>query len=166
MAMRQTEELLNRVISALDRIQSQVESGLKVESVDDPIAVAQLQAALEKTEKENLSLKEQLEKLQDTQSEEGTKNSADAQQATIIQHNDEIQRLRESNLQLRELVAALREANQELVGDAELVNASFSAELEGVRSERAADIAQMTTLIDQLSPLLQVDNERDAEKEK
>ncbi len=162
MAMENTEELLNRIISALDRVQSQVESGVVSQRTNDLDVISQLQAELATDKKLNAELKATVAQLQKSPGIKDTLSDTNAEQLSVVEVNAEIQRLRQSNLQLQEIAAKLREANQELAGNSELINASLSAELEALRSERAADAAQLTIIINQLWPLL-AGNEGDAE---
>ncbi len=162
MAMENTEELLNRIISALDRVQSQVESGVVSQRTNDLDVISQLQAELAADKKLNAELKATVAQLQKSPGIKDTLSDTNAEQLSVVEVNAEIQRLRQSNLQLQEIAAKLREANQELAGNSELINASLSAELEALRSERAADAAQLTIIINQLWPLL-AGNEGDAE---
>ncbi|MEP2891186.1 hypothetical protein [Tateyamaria sp.] len=66
----------------------------------------------------------------------------------------ELQRLRKANDQLRQSNVALRAANQEGVGEPDLINTSMVSELESLRAARAADVAEASSIISALTPLL------------
>lgn len=66
----------------------------------------------------------------------------------------DVQRLRQSNEQLRAVNAALREANQAAVGEPSLINRAMLAELEGLRATRATDAAEAGAILARLEPLL------------
>lgn len=66
----------------------------------------------------------------------------------------DLQRLRLSNDQLREVITALREANAGGVGDPSLINKAMLAELEGLRATRATDMAEAGAVLAKLEPLL------------
>ncbi|MCH9832656.1 MAG: hypothetical protein K0U49_04725, partial [Alphaproteobacteria bacterium] len=61
--------------------------------------------------------------------------------------------------QLRQSNSDLRKANEEGVGEPDLINKSMLAEIESLRAARAADVAEANIILGALTPLLdQVDN--------
>ncbi|MEO0865632.1 MAG: hypothetical protein AAFY39_13820, partial [Pseudomonadota bacterium] len=73
----------------------------------------------------------------------------------------ELQRLRQANEQLRQSNDALRQANQDGVAEPHLINKAMLAELEALRAARAADIAEATSILGALEPLLDAPAEED-----
>ena len=83
-----------------------------------------------------------------------TKAASEAVQTRVAAMDLELQRLRKANDQLRQSNAALRTANEEGVGEPHLINKAMLAELEGLRAARAADVAEASSIIGALAPLL------------
>lgn len=67
----------------------------------------------------------------------------------------EIENLRRSNADLRDLLARLRSAMEEGLPSVELVNRAMKAELDALRATRAADRAELDAVIDELRPLIE-----------
>ena len=61
-------------------------------------------------------------------------------------HGLELERMRRASANLREELRALREAQASGVSDPELINQAMLAELEALRAERFAEIAELDTL--------------------
>lgn len=66
----------------------------------------------------------------------------------------EVQRMKKTNIQLRETIRTLREAMEQDVGAPHLINKSMLAELEALRAARAAEMAEMDEILGGLEPLL------------
>jgi hypothetical protein len=64
----------------------------------------------------------------------------------------ELQRMRKTNIQLREQLRMLREAADGV--DAGLVNKSMQVELDALRATRASEIAEMDEILAELAPLI------------
>lgn len=150
--MSDIDGLQQRLTAAMDRIATGLE-GLDTAGADDTAA---LQAALDDERVANAQLTERVRKLSERQeaATSEAKAVADAAQARVQELDLELQRLRKANEQLRESNAALRTANEEGVGEAHLINKSMMAELEGLRAARAADVAEASSIIGALTPLL------------
>jgi transposase-like protein len=65
----------------------------------------------------------------------------------------DLQRMRKTVIQLRETQRALREGQAAGVADAGTLNAAMAAEIEALRLERQADLAEMEAIIAALKPL-------------
>ncbi|TDK50337.1 hypothetical protein [Antarcticimicrobium luteum] len=76
------------------------------------------------------------------------------QAETAARLDMDVQRLRQSNDQLRAVNATLREANEASVGEPSLINKAMLAELEGLRAARATDAAEAGAILARLEPLL------------
>ena len=150
--MSDIEGLQQRLTAAMDRIATGL-SGLDTAGGNDTAA---LEAALEDERLANAQLTERVRKLSDAQNAAAAdaEAAANAARARVEELDLELQRLRKANDQLRESNAALRTANEEGVGEPHLINTSMMAELEGLRAARAADVAEASSIIGALAPLL------------
>ncbi len=79
----------------------------------------------------------------------------DRLKARIESQDVQFQRLKSANAQLRESVAILRDRNAEFLPDADAIDQSMRAELESLRSTRAADVDEMDTILQELKPLVE-----------
>ncbi|WP_299041236.1 hypothetical protein [uncultured Tateyamaria sp.] len=150
--MSDIDGLQQRLTAAMDRIATGL-GGLDAAGADETAA---LQAALEDERVANAQLTERVRKLSDAQAAATAEAeaAADAARARVEELDLELQRLRKANDQLRTSNAALRAANEEGVGEPHLINTSMMAELEGLRAARAADVAEASSIIGALAPLL------------
>ncbi|WP_299657551.1 hypothetical protein [uncultured Tateyamaria sp.] len=150
--MSDIDALQQRLTAAMDRIATGL-GGLDAAGADDTAA---LQAALDDEKVVNAQLTERVRRLSERQdSAEADAKAATAAAETRMSELDlELQRLRKANEQLRESNAALRAANEDGVGEPHLINKSMMAELEGLRAARAADVAEASSIIGALTPLL------------
>jgi DNA repair exonuclease SbcCD ATPase subunit len=83
-------------------------------------------------------------------------------EATIIRLNARIenqdiqfQRLKSATAQLRESIGILRARNADMLPDPAVINQAMIAELEALKSTRAADVAEMDTILEELKPLVE-----------
>lgn len=154
--MSDIRDLEARVKSAIDRIELGLDGLQAPGPVVDPQEIARLEGQL----KEERVAREELEaRLVDLQAEHDGQMSelsakAEAQRIQMQDLDDTLQRLRQANALLRENNLALREANQDGVADPQLINKSMLAELEALRSTRAADKAEADAIIGALRPML------------
>ncbi len=74
--------------------------------------------------------------------------------AAMSRLDDDLQRLRKANEQLRNTVDELRAAAEEGVTDADMLNRATTAELEAIRAARASDAAEAHAVLARLEPLL------------
>lgn len=74
--------------------------------------------------------------------------------AAMSRLDDDLQRLRKANEQLRETVDELRTAAEQGVSDADMLNRATAAELEATRAARASDAAEAHAVLARLEPLL------------
>ncbi|MDA7964865.1 hypothetical protein [Ruegeria sp.] len=74
--------------------------------------------------------------------------------AAMSRLDDDLQRMRKANEQLRASVDELRAASQDGVPDAELLNRATVAELEATRAAQATDAAEAHAVLARLEPLL------------
>lgn len=150
--MSDIDALQQRLTAAMDRIATGL-GGLDAAGADEAAA---LQTALEDERVVTAQLTERVRKLSERldQAEAQATAAVEAATARVAELDFELQRLRTANEQLRESNAALRTANEEGVGEPNLINKSMMAELEGLRAARAADVAEASSIIGALTPLL------------
>ncbi len=164
--MNEIEELQSRIAAAMDRIGAGV-AGLGAQ--EDIGVVEELRAKLDEEKLANAQLDERLTTLKskhaaemsaqkaelDNSAEMETIRAETATQAEAMALLDmDVQRLRQANDQLRDSNAALRNANEEGVGEPHLINKAMLAELESLRASRATDTAEVSAVLAKLGPLL------------
>lgn len=143
--------LEGRITAALDRIRQ----GLAAAS-EQTAADPGLQAALEQERAQNAELIERvriLKERQDTQVASLTLR-AETQSKHLMKLDEELQQLRASNVQLRDMNARLRETVTTGLAP-ELHDAAVAAELEALKVQRSADAAEVDAILDELKPLIE-----------
>jgi len=152
--MSQIEDLGQRITAALDRIDRAVE-GMGASA--DASEVADLKQALEDERLANAQLEERVKAIKDKQ--DARLSELEANEAknreTLAELDDQLQRLRKANEQLRKNNVALRDANSEGVGEPHLINKAMLAELEGLRASRSSDASEAAAILDALKPLVE-----------
>ncbi|MFU1476345.1 hypothetical protein ACM25N_00980 [Roseovarius sp. C7] len=162
--MSDIDALQGRIMAALDRI-GQGLDGLDQQDVSTSSSddVAQLRQELEdeklvtaQLEERNKTLSQRLKELEaaDGAASAERKATEAARKEALRKLDAELQSLRLANQQLRDNNAALREANQTGVVEPHLINKSMMAELNGMRAARAADEAEMKTILAELEGAL------------
>ncbi len=162
--MSDIDALQQRLTAAMDRIAYGVGNLDPRASAD----TAALQAALDDEKIANAQLTERVRKMAERQDSvlAEARAASEAAQARMASMDLELQRLRKANDQLRQSNAALRAANEDGVGEPHLINKAMMAELEGLRAARAADVAEASSIIGALAPLLdQIDVQGEEEDE-
>jgi len=151
--MSDIEELQRRITAAMDQVAFGLDKMAAASAGPDEDTLRQL----EEERTANAQLEERVRSLR-------AKSEADlealreqvAESATQMAQLDlELHRVRRANAQLTDACAALREANAEGVGEPHLINKSMLAELEGLRAARAADVAEASTILANLQPLVE-----------
>lgn len=155
--MSNIDELQGRLAAAMDRIAKGMEPLGKVTAGPDP----ETAQALEDERTANAQLTERVRALSTRTDAEMAQMRAQVEetQARMAQLDVELQRVRRANQQLLDASEALRQANAEGVGDADLINQSMLSELEALRAARASDIAESSAILAALGPL--VENAKD-----
>lgn len=150
--MSEIEALEQRLTAAMDRIAAGTHALGTAQGAD----TAALQAALDDEKTANAQLTERVRKMSERQDAAlaEARAASEATQTRVAAMDLELQRLRKANDQLRESNAALRAANEEGVGEPHLINKAMMAELEGLRAARAADVAEASSILGALGPLL------------
>lgn len=147
--MSDISELERRISYALERIStaaSRLQSG----------GGADLAAALEAEREVNAQLEARVAAIKERQETQLVAMQAETKELreALIEKDAQLSRMREVNAELRRSNAALREANAAGLADADLVNASMSAELDALRSVAEASRSEIDAVLAQLEPLL------------
>ncbi|MEO0666975.1 MAG: hypothetical protein AAFZ99_03600 [Pseudomonadota bacterium] len=150
--MSDIDALQGRLAAAMDRI-AHAASTLESAGAGDTAAIT---SALEDEKLANAQLTERVRKLSDQQDAalSEARAATQAAEARTAALDLELQRMRQANDQLRASNEALRQANEAGVGEPHLINKAMLAELEALRAARAADIAEASSIIGALTPLL------------
>ncbi len=150
--MSDISALEGRITAALDRIRQ----GLERQSGQSSAADPELQAALDEERAQNAELVERvrvLKERQDTQVANLTIR-AETQSRHLMKLDEELQQLRASNVQLREMNAKLRHAVTTGLAP-ELHDAAVEAEMEALNAQRSADAAEVDAILAELKPLIE-----------
>ncbi len=151
--MSNIDELQRRITAAMDRVAQGLDKLGTASGEPDP----EMAQALEDERTANAQLTERVRALKTKSDAEMAqlRNRTEECDARMAQLDIELQRVRRANTQLTEACAALRDANEEGVGDPHLINKAMLAELEGLRAARAADMAEATAILSALTPLVE-----------
>ena len=155
--------LEGRITAALDRIRRGVEwmDELAAAAPASPADAASLEAGslrsrLEEERTVNAQLEERVRALKERQ--DGRVAQLEAEVAEnrmrLTEGDEDMQRLRQANAELRDIGAQLRVALAEGVAEPQLINRAMLAELEALRAARAADLAEVNAVIAELRPLV------------
>jgi hypothetical protein len=142
-----------RIMAALNRVAKGVEA-----MATPPAALgdAGLQLALDAERAKSAQLTDRLRSMKDKDAVPTPPTQLEARVDKMTRQLDvqglELQRMRKTNIQLREQLRVLREAADGV--DASLVNKSMQAELDALRATRASEIAEMDEILAELSPLI------------
>jgi len=162
--MSQIDALQARITAALDRITKGLEAR---EDAIDPEEVAKLRQQLEDATATNARLEGQVTDLRDTvAARDAALSAADAARSeNFVKLDTDLQALRAANRQLRDTNRALRETHAAGVAEPQLINTSLEAELEGLRATRAADRAEVETVLAELARVIDGAGTADTSKE-
>lgn len=158
--MSEIEELHSRIMSAMDR----VANGMAALEAKGAESMA-LQQALDAEKTANAELNERMRAMGEDHAKAIEDAEARATEATerMSKFDEDLQRLRLANGQLSEACEALRGANAEGVGDANLINNAMAAELEALRAARTAEVTETNEIIAALMPLLEAEEMKNEE---
>ena len=155
--MSDITELEQRISAALERIEYALEQAPMASPVPVEVDLGPLMEELESERLVNAQLAERVRVLREKQ--ESVVATLEARMARMAEQLDglgiEIQRMKASNIALRDNNRVLREALQSGVGDAHLVNKSMGAELEALRASRRAEMAELHDVMAELRPLVE-----------
>lgn len=161
--MSNIDELQRRITAAIDRVSAGLEKVSSGPSGPDP----DMAQALEDERTANAQLTERVRALKTKADAEmaGLRTHIEESEARMAQLDLELQRVRRANTALSEACNALRQANEEGVGDPHLINKSMLSELEALRAARAADVAETSAILAALTPLVDAAGPENREKE-
>jgi hypothetical protein len=159
--MGQLEELEQRIAAAFSRISAGVVALSAAPAV--PAAPApDLQEALDEERMANAQLNERLRNLQDQA--DGSRTTQQAQVTSLTAQLEtqslDVQRLTSTVTQLRDDLRRLREAAEQGVVDPSLINRAMMAELEALRTARAAEATEMNDILSALGQVLDAEEGR------
>lgn len=142
----------SRIMAALDRMAAATEA-LETTPPDNQ---HDLKTALEEEKTVNAQLSERVRVLAERQEQALAAMEARSQDAVARMKalDLELQRLRRVNGELQSVCEALRDANEEGVGEPHLINRAMVAELEAMKAMRQTEIAESDEIIAAMIPLL------------
>jgi chromosome segregation ATPase len=169
--MNHISELESRITTALDRIRqgvARLEQSAAVvpapaavapaaagSATDDALAVLRGQLSDEQTA--NAQLEERVRTLKERQNQQMAALAAETEKMRerVAAFDRDLQRLRQTNADLRAINGQLRDALAEGVAEPHLINKAMLAELEALRAVRTADAAEVDAVLAELQPLLE-----------
>ena len=162
--MSDIEELQRRINAALDRIGQGIEA--QPSGSGDAAQLAEVKQALDDEKLANEQLEERVKSLREKRNalEEELEALREQNAGALSRLDGELQSLRRANQQLRDNNVALREANAEGVGEPHLINKSMMAELDSLRASRAADQAETSAILSELTAAIEAAGETSAPK--
>ena len=161
--MSDIQMLEGRITAALDRIRYSAGKLADGAATPEPASdVAdessdELRAQLEEERTANAQLEERVKALKDRQDNTvaALENSLAEKSAAFAGIDAELQRLRASNAELRDLNAQLRSAAADGAASPELINRATLAEVEALEAQRATDVAEIDAILGELKPLIE-----------
>lgn len=149
--MSDISTLESRITAALDRIRQGLDRPTPDQAPDN-----ELQVALDEERASNAELEERVRILKERQDTQVASLTArvETQRKQLMELDDELQQLRASNVQLRNMNAALRETVTAGLAP-ELHDAAIAAEIEALHAQRSADAAEVDAIIAELKPLIE-----------
>ena len=157
--MQVLAELEQKLATALDRIAACLERSPATVApfANDPSAMTDLQTALDEERMLSAQLTERLRtvKEKDLLAQNQTAAKLEQMAAQLDAQGAELKRMRNTNVQLREVLHILREASAQGLSDPNLVNRATLAELEALRATRLTEVAQMDEILAELAPLIE-----------
>ncbi len=151
--MSDVSALEARINTALGRIETGLGQLADAGSAD---AGTDLQGQLDEERAANAQLEERVKALKERQDTKiaDLMSQVTAQKAQLGALDTEMQRLRASNADLRDVGAQLRAAATEAVATPELINRAMMAEVEALTAQRASEAAEVDAVLSELKPLI------------
>jgi hypothetical protein len=150
--------LEGRITAALDRIREGVARHSVAVAVEVPPAdTDELRTQLNEERTANAQLENRVRTLKDRQDGaiSDLEGRAASHAAILAAMEAEVQRLRTSNAELRDMTAQLRSAAADGATAPELINRATIAEVEALQAQRASEAAEMDAIVSSLKPLIE-----------
>ena len=150
--------LEGRITAALDRIREGVARKSTLVAAEIPSAdTDELRTQLNEERTANAQLEDRVRTLKDRQ--DGAifdlEGRAASHAAILAVMEAEVQRLRASNAELRDMTEQLRSAAADGATAPELINRATIAEVEALQAQRASEAAEMDAIVSSLKPLIE-----------
>ena len=154
--MTDISELERRISAALDRIRSGVDGMASAPAEPDTSALDALREELDAEKTANAQLEERVKALrqQSESARADVETQLEAAKSAAMEARNEVQQLRKTNQHLQSSLQALREATAAGTSEPHLINQAMQSELDGLRSARDGDRAELDALLGELAPLL------------
>lgn len=154
--MSDINQLESRLRDALARIGAGLD-GLAQSSGAETGTDEALRAQLDEERTANAQLEERVKALKERQDTKIADLEArvSAQTSQMADWDAELQKLRASNAELRELNAQLRSAAADGMAEPELMNRALMAEVDALQAQRGADAAEVDAILSALKPILE-----------
>jgi len=151
--MSDVSALEARINTALGRIETGLGQLADAGAAD---AGTDLQGQLDEERAANAQLEERVKALKERQDTKiaDLMSQVTAQKAQLGALDTEMQRLRASNADLRDVGAQLRAAATDAVATPELINRAMMAEVEALTAQRASEAAEVDAVLSELKPLI------------
>lgn len=155
--MSDVKELEKRLGNALDRIARCARTlGSTASGTEDSETLADLRAQLDAERNKTAQLSERVNAVR--QRQDSSVTSLERRLARMTEQLDlqslEMLRLKKANTKLIEANRQLREGHEAKVIEPSAINRALLAELEALRAERAAEMAEMEDVLGELKPLI------------
>ncbi len=155
--MSKGSELEKRLGRALDRIARSAQGLGRASEAATAAPTEELQAQLDAERRKNAKLSERVNAVR--QRQDSSFATLERRLARMTEQLDlqslEMLRLKKANTKLIEANRKLREDTEANVIEASTVNRALLAELEALRAERAAEMAEMEDVLGELKPMIE-----------
>lgn len=152
-------EFERRISAALDRIGKGVDRITRppapaVDTAPLETEIRRLRAALEAEKAQTARLTAALRAVPEVQTPAQMEAKVEKMTRQLDVQGLEIQRMRKTNIQLREQIRALNDAARAGATEPHLINKAMMAELEALRAQRQTETAEMDEILAELRPLI------------
>lgn len=157
--MSEIQELEGRITAALNRIRGGLD-GMSAAPAAAPAETGDAAGLAQQLDDErvaNEQLQERVKLLKERQDGKMAEleHRVEAQRAQMANLDAELQRLRASNAEMREVNAQLRSAATDGMAEPEMLNRAMMAEIDALQAQRSADAAEVTAILSELKPLIE-----------
>ena len=155
--MNSLADLEQRLSAAFDRIDGGIAAMPPHATVAAPQISDDLQQALDDERIVTAQLQERLRAVKEKDELVQAQSTARIVQMTqqLDTQGAELKRMRNTTVQLREVLRILREASAQGLSDPHLINRAMLAELDALRATRQTEVAEMDEILAELAPLIE-----------